>query len=328
MSRLRIVYFRALTVVCVLFLFSTQAQAGKIRLGILAYGTVNWELDSVLHHGLASEQGVELEIVRLANKNASAIALQGGAVDAIVTDWIWVSRQRHAGADFSFVPHSVAVGELMVRPDSGIHSLRDLPGKKLGIAGGPVDKSWLMLRAYARQNADIDLLDVVEPSFAAPPLLNKIMLKGDIPAALNFWHYTARLRAAGMKQLLSVKEMLSGLGIESQPPIIGWVFSEQWASANHDTLIGFLGALRQAKKMLATSDTEWQRLRPLMKANDDKTFESLREAYRAGIPTSFSESDIAAARQLFSTLSKYGGGDLVGEHDTIAEGTFWPGFRY
>lgn len=328
MSRPGITHCLTFVVTCSLLLFFTHAKADKIRLGILAYGTVNWELDTVRHHKLASAQGVELEIVRLANKNASAIALQGGAVDAIVTDWIWVSRQRHAGADFSFVPHSVAVGGLMVRPDAAITSLRDLSGKKLGIAGGPVDKSWLMLQAYARQNASMNLLDVVEPSFAAPPLLNKIMLKGDIPAALNFWHYTARLHAAGMHQLISVKEMLKGLGIENQPPIIGWVFSERWANTNRQTLVGFLKAMRQAKQLLTSSDAEWQRLRPLMKAEDDRTFEALREAYRAGIPTSFTDSDIVAAGQLFTTLSKYGGADLVGDHDSIAKGTFWPGFRY
>ena len=64
----------------------------------------------------------------------------------------------------------------MVRPDAAIHNLGDLRDKKLGIAGGPVDKSWLMLRAYANQTLQLDLLEAVEPVYAAPPLLNKIML--------------------------------------------------------------------------------------------------------------------------------------------------------
>ena len=38
------------------------------------------------------------------------VALQGGAVDLIVTDWFWVSRQRNEGRLFSFVPHSMAAG--------------------------------------------------------------------------------------------------------------------------------------------------------------------------------------------------------------------------
>jgi len=304
------------------------ADTTPVRVGVLAFGTVNWELDTVLHHGLDRSQGVELEIVKLSGKNATAIALQGGAVDAIVTDWIWVSRQRSAGADYTFVPHSVAVGGLMVRPDAGIKSLDDLRGRKLGIAGGPVDKSWLMLRAFAKQQTGTDLQEVVQPTFAAPPLLNKIMLSGEIPATLNFWHYSARLKAAGMTELVSVDELLPALGVQRQPPVIGWVFSEKWAADNMDAVKGFLRSLRAAKEILATSDAEWDRLRPLMKVDDDATFSLMRNYYRAGIPASFNEQDIEAAGQLFSTLAKYGGRDLVGDDASIAPGTFWLEFKY
>jgi len=307
---------------------SAQVATKKIRVGVLAYGTVIWELDTVAHHGLDQAEGVELVITKLAGKNASAIALQGGAVDVIVTDWIWVSRQRSSGADFTFVPHSVAVGGLMVRPDAGIKSLDDLRGRKIGIAGGPVDKSWLMLRAFAKKKIGVDLNDIVEPTFAAPPLLNRIMLKGDIPAVLNFWHYTARLKAAGMMELVSVNEMLPALGVEGRPPLIGWVFSDKWAASNTDTAKGFLRSLLAAKKILASSDSEWERIRPLTKASSEETFVALRDSYRAGIPESFGDGDIVAAEQLFSTLAKYGGRNLVGDSASLAPGTFWSGFRY
>ena len=216
----------------------------------------------------------------------------------------------------------------MVRPDAGINSLDDLRGRKIGIAGGPVDKSWLMLRAFAKKKIGVDLKDVVEPTFAAPPLLNIIMLKGEIPAVLNFWHYTARLKAAGMTELASVNELLPALGVEGQPPLIGWVFSEKWAASNIDTTKGFLRSLRAAKKILASSDSEWERIRPLTKAKSEEIFVALRDSYRAGIPKSFGDGDIVAAEQLFSTLAKYGGRDLVGDSASLAPGTFWSGFRY
>ncbi len=307
---------------------TAQADAAKIRIGVLAFGTVNWELDTVKFHGLDKKHGIELEVTKMSGKNASAIALQGGAVDAIVTDWIWVSRQRSSGADYSFVPHSVAVGGLMVDPDEGIKSLNDMRNRKLGIAGGPVDKSWLMLRAYSQKTIGTDLKEMVEPTFAAPPLLNKIMLRGDIPAALNFWHYTARLKAAGMKELVSVNDMLPALGVRRKPPLIGWVFSEKWAASKPDTIKGFLQSLREAKNILASSDNEWNRLRPLTKAGSDEILIALRDSYRSGIPDSFNEEDVTAARQLYATLAKFGGRDLVGDSATLAPGTFWPGFRY
>ena len=307
---------------------AAAAAPAKIRAGALTFGTVQWVLDVVKHHGLDRKEGVELEVVGMGGKGASAVALQGGAVDVIVTDWIWVSRRRADGADYTFVPHSLSVGGLFVRPDSGIETVADLRGKKIGVAGGPVDKSWLMLRAYAKKTIGADLKDIAEPAFAAPPLLNKIMLEGDIPAALNFWHYGARLEAAGMKRLIGVMDMLPVLGVERRPPLIGWVFSEGWAANNDATIRGFLRSLAAAQDILASSDAEWERIRPLTKAKDDATFRALRDTYRAGIPASFGADDIAAAKSLFKTLAEFGGPDLVGDSVALAPGTFWAGFRF
>lgn len=167
-----------------------------VRVGALRFGTVNWELDVIDTHGLAAARGVVIEVVALASNSATQVALQGGAADVIVSDWIWVSRQRAAGHDYTFVPYSLAVGSLMVRPDAELQNLSDLEGKRLGVAGGPLDKSWLLLRAYTRHALGVDLAKLVEPNFAAPPLLNQLLLSGRLPAALTFWHYAAQLEAA------------------------------------------------------------------------------------------------------------------------------------
>lgn len=300
-----------------------SAQGDVVRVGVLAFGTVNWELDVVRHHGLDRGRGVTLEVVKLGSKIATAVALQAGEVNAIVTDWLWVSRQRAAGADYAFVPYSVAVGSVMVRPGAGVASLADLKGKRIGIAGGPVDKSWLFLRAYVRKRHGFDPAQAAEPVFAAPPLLNQIMLRGEVDVALNFWHYAARLGAAGMVELVKVADLLPGLGVEGPLPLIGWVFSEGWAGRNEKPLRGFLGASADAKKILARSDAEWERLRPLTKAKDDATLIALRDAYRAGMPGPLDRRAVKAAEAAFATLAEIGGAALVGKARALSPGTFW-----
>ena len=297
-----------------------------VRVGVLQFGTVNWELDVVQTHGLATREGVDLEVIPLASKSATNVAVQGGAVDIIVSDWIWVSRQRAAQRKYTFVPYSLAVGALMARPDAGVDSLADLKGKRLGVAGGPVDKSWLLLRAYTRRELGIDLLELVEPNFAAPPLLNELMLRGELPAVLNFWHYGARLKAAGMQALVDVEEVLPALGIDRPIPLLGWVFHEEWAASNRDGLMGFLRASYEAKRILMHSDAEWERIRPLLKVSDDVTLHALRYAYRAGIPNRFGAAEIEAAGQVFAILAEEGGEELVGAEPSLSPGTFWNGF--
>ncbi|EIJ34885.1 ABC transporter substrate-binding protein [Thiothrix nivea] len=299
----------------------------KVRVGVLEFGTVNWEMDTLKYHKLDEQNGIELDIMPLASADASTVALQGGAVDIIVSDWVWVARQRAAGQDYTLFPYSNAVGAVMVKPDSGIKTLADLKGKKLGVAGGPSDKSWLLLRAYAKQTAGLDLQAEAEPQFAAPPLLNELMQRGDLDAVLNFWHYAARLQAAGMQPFITVPDVVKGLGIDSELPLVGWVFSEKWANGHPDIVKGFLSADYAAKQILKESDTEWERLRPRMKAESDTIFTQLRDGFRAGIPICFGDREKQAAANTFKILAETGGETLLGTaKPPLDNQVFWSGF--
>jgi len=165
---------------------------------------VNWELDVIKHNELDTKNGFNLEVQGLAGNPATRVAFQGGEVDIVVADWIWVARQRADGKDYVFIPYSTAVGGLMVKKDSGLNSLEDLKGKKIGIAGGPVDKSWLLIQALATQQFGLDLVSETEQVFGAPPLIFKSALSGDVDGAINFWHFGAKMQAAGMTPLVSV----------------------------------------------------------------------------------------------------------------------------
>ena len=146
------------------------ASAEELTIGTLATGTVRWELDTIQHYGLDKAEGFDLKITELAGNPATQVALAGGEVDAIVSDWLWVAQHRAEGQNYVFIPFSTAVGALLVPADSPAQSLADLKGKKIGIAGGPVDKSWLILRAYARQETGEDLAAVTEQVCGAPPV--------------------------------------------------------------------------------------------------------------------------------------------------------------
>ena len=171
------------------------AHAAKVKIGVLKFGTVSWLLDTIQSNGLDKAEGVELDIVPLASSQATTVGLQGGSLDVIATDWLWVSRERAEGGDFTFSPFTTALGAIMVPPDSPIKTLGDLKGKKLGVAGGPLDKSWLLLVAYALRTANIDLRTETTQEFGAPPLLAERAKQGEIDAVLNFWPFAARLEA-------------------------------------------------------------------------------------------------------------------------------------
>ena len=79
----------------------------------------------------------------------------------------------------------------------------------------------------------------------------------------------------------------------------------------------------QAKEILGTSETEWQRLAPRIRAGDDLALAIYRRRYAEGIvqrPLSEEEAD---ARALYVILAAIGGAELVGPARELAAGTFY-----
>ncbi|MDQ7251422.1 ABC transporter substrate-binding protein [Dongia sedimenti] len=316
-------------VIAVLSLISLsvgQAQAGpEVRVGTLQFGTVNWEL-GVIGDGIDRKHGFTLKPVVLADKDATSVALLSGDVDAIVTDWIWVAKQRSLGRDFTFVPFSRSVGALMVDPAKGYKSLADLKGKRLGVAGGASDKSWVLLRAYAMKTESMDIVEAVDAQFGAPPMLNELVLRDKLDGVLNFWNFNARLKEKGLVPLITIGEILPALGIKTAPPLLGWVFSEKWAKDHPDLANGLIDASYEAKHAMKTDDALWQRLRPKMDAESDSLFEILKAGYREGIPEGYSEADVTAASEAFALMRDIDKA-AVGGLDALPAGTFWPSYR-
>ena len=62
-----LLYLFVLTYMCI-----NQLIAADIRLAVLKYGTVNWELNVIKEHNLDTKYGINLDITYLTNKNANA----------------------------------------------------------------------------------------------------------------------------------------------------------------------------------------------------------------------------------------------------------------
>ncbi|HTO32366.1 MAG TPA: ABC transporter substrate-binding protein [Pararhizobium sp.] len=299
-----------------------NASVPKIKVGVLKFGTVNWELDTIKHNGLDVANGVEVEIVYFAGEDASNVAMLAGEVDVIVSDWLWVSRQRSEGGDLTLVPYSTAVGAIMVKQDSAIKAVPDLVGKKIGVTGGPLDKSWLLIQGLARRDNGIDLAAESEVVFGAPALLSEKALSGELDAVLNFWHFCARLEANGFRRLVGAEDAAKALGASGPVSALGYVFHDKWASENTEAAMNFVRASAQAKKRLGESDAEWQRLAPIARA-EGRELEVLRDRYREGIPKRPVAEEESDAAKLYEVLAELGGDKLVGEARKMAPGTFW-----
>ena len=178
----------------------------------------------------------------------------------------------------------------------------------------------MLLQAYARKTANLDLKDKADVQFGAPPLLNELVQRGKLDAVVNFWNFNARLKGAGFVPVVSIRDILPALGLDADPPLLGWVFSDEWAAKNPQLAKGLIDASYEAKALLKTDEAVWDRLRPIMDAEDDAIFQALKEGYRDGIPEGYEHKDVLAAESAFEVMrdgrSRVGRqpGALAGRH--------------
>lgn len=304
---------------CMINLFAQN----KLKVGVLAYGTVNWELDVLKHNNLDKKYGFELEIIQLASKNAQLVALQAKEVDIIVNDWIWVNTQRANNKNFTFYPYSKASGTLVVNEKSNIKSLLDLKGKDLGIGGGVYDKTWLLLRAYTKNKYGFDLKDMVNPIYATAPIVYKKMEDKSLEASINYWHFNSKLESKNVKPLFEIKDVYKEFGINEDVSFVGWSFDLDFANKNKELINAFLEASFESKKVLNENDNEWNRIRVLMEVENDDEFEALKKGYKDGIIKSFDEKNITQLNKIFEILKEEGKEELVGKSTFLDEKTFW-----
>lgn len=305
---------------------SPRARAAEqVRLGVLQFGTVQWIAEVIRTHKLDAAHGFELLATKLANTDAGRVSLMAQADDVVVSDWMFAAAQRAAGTELCFFPFSAALGGIMVRADSSIANFGDLRGKKLGVAGGPVDKSWLLVRAAAQKTAGIDLASDTQVVYGAPPLLSAKLRQGELDAVLTFWNFAAQLEAAGCREIIAVEDCARDLGLPPHLSLVGFVFRQDWADAHRAAIDGFLHAVADADAILSQTPAVWDAIRPVMNAPNDALFTTLKRRFLAGIPTLSPAQEEAGARQLFTIMRQAGGSQATAGLDTLPSGTFWPG---
>jgi NitT/TauT family transport system substrate-binding protein len=315
--RLRVVLVAAMALAA-----APALAADRIRVATQKTGTLAWELEILHAHGLDQEAGLAVEATALASTEAGKIALNGGSVDLIVSDWLWVARERALGDNLVFYPYSSALGAVMVPANSPIREISDLKGKKIGVVGGPLDKSWLLLRAAA-QRSGVDLRTQAQIAYGAPPLLSEKALQGETDATLTFWNFCAELEAKGMRRAIPIADIVKRFGASGSVAMVGYVFGGGWARGKAALLDRFFAATRKAKQILADTPAEWRQLAPRLGASDADALEIYRKRYAEGIPRRPIADEAADAQALYRVLAAVGGADLVGPAPDLDPGTFY-----
>lgn len=212
----------------------------------------------------------------------------------------------------------------MVPATSRIRDLDDLRGAKIAVAGGPLDKSWLLLQALAR-GSNLDLKSEASIVYGAPTLLYQKTVNGEVDANLNFWTFCVALEAGGFRRLIGMDEVERRLGAKGPMAMVGYVFDESLAHERPAALGRFFEIAREAKNDLAHSDADWAKIARQIGVEKPAELALYRKSYVDGIPRRSIEAETADASALYRILAQIGGPELVGPAPELDPATFYHG---
>ena len=311
-----------LALVASLTLALSAEAADRLRVALQKTGTAAWEIEVIKAHGLDKAANLDIETTELASTEAGKIALVGGAADMVVGDWLWAARERALGDKLLFTPYSTALGAVMAPKDSPVHTVADLAGRSIGVAGGPLDKSWLLLRA-ATLSAGHDLTRDARPSYGAPPLIAEKLVQGETETALEFWNFAADLEGRGFRRAIEMADVEKALGATGPVAMTGYVFNEAFAASHKDALKRFFAATTEARKILGEDPSAWAPIKARLRLNDDAALAVYRQRYLDGVPKRTVAEEAADARILYRRLAEIGGEELVGKAKELDTGLFY-----
>jgi NitT/TauT family transport system substrate-binding protein len=291
------------------------ASRPALRIALEAGGTLSWELRVMQELGLDRGDGLEVRPVRYATKAAAETALRGGEAEVKVDDWLFVTRARAQGIPVQAVDaFSRAVGGVVVPAGSPVRSIADLRGRRLGVTS-PADKSYLVLRAVAAAQLDFDPQTASQIFTAAPPLLSRLLRRGDVDAIVQYWQFIPPLVATGrFRELVSTQALLRRIVPGADVPFLVVAATDEAVRTRTDALRAFLRALRQAKQALASRPDLWGDLsrEGVLGLADPGVIPALAARYRAGLPGPWTRAAIAGLDAVTARLAAVAGADVLG----------------
>jgi NitT/TauT family transport system substrate-binding protein len=280
-------FFLALTLVLSGLLIDPDAKAADtapipIRFAVILSAGQGEVPYAVQQYKLDQKYGLDLQIVDYAAPGQQYTMLRGGAADVTAGNFVDLLRQRKASINIqafhSFKRYSNVV---TTKPDSPIKTLADLRGKKLG-EFGTTFLDWLILRAAALKADKIDLEKDTSPVPGAPPLLNQLLAKDSIDAALQFAPLTlAPVLQHQQRIVTDIPTVMKAAGFDADSFYLQWDVTEDWVKAHPGMIDKVYAMIDEAYQKLQADDAIWTMLAQKINITDPALVAAYRDNARA-----------------------------------------------
>jgi NitT/TauT family transport system substrate-binding protein len=196
------------------------------------------------------DEGLDItaENLRICKSGSDCVAkLTAGEVEIAYSSWtpFLLAIDRNA-ADVHFVADATRLAPhnspIMVRPDSGIHNIRDLAGKRIAITAKGTASHLLVASALTVNGVNPDSIQWIEAEF---PLIASRIMVGDADAGYLAEPYTQMATRAGATPIFDTYD-----GPTGDLPLSGYGATGSFVHDKPKTVVAFQRALRRATEEL------------------------------------------------------------------------------
>ena len=265
-----------------------------------------------------SQADLAIEPIELASTEAGKIALKGGSADLMLSDWLWVARERSLGDNLVFYPSSSTLGAVMVPAQSADPGAS--PISRARSSRSPAARSTRAGCCCRRWRAAPASISGSRRTivYGAPPLLSQKALQGEIDATLTFWNFCADLESKGHKRAIAMDDVMKGLGAKGPVAIVGYTFDGGWARATDRRSIASSTRRARPRRFCASRRPNGSGLRRASASTEPSALAIYRQRYGEGIVRRPIAEEEADARALYRVLAEIGGAELVGPARELA----------
>jgi len=216
-----------------------------LRIAAVSGSVMPQDFRAGIAHGIFAKHGLKLEITELATGTNNITAAVNGSADIAYADVFAGLSSIKNGFDIGFVvPHNgISPSQfILVRPDSGIASIKNLDGKTIALGAPPQFKAITsaLIKAEGGDPSTIKFTIVPDQTTFGALLQTKQVDAISTSSAVNAFKWIAQFK---FKPVGATD--ISKLDLADESPIAGWWATRDWYQKHEDTARRFRDAIRE-----------------------------------------------------------------------------------
>ena len=263
--------------------------------------------------GIGAKYGLDVQTIPISNTGQQWNSMRAGEADISSGSVLDLLRQRQAGLQAKAIRNWATFSNpVIAAADKPYTKLSDLRGARVGT---PTDTllDWMILRAAGAKSEGFDLGKDSQVQNAAPGLINGLLDKGDLDAALQFSDFTlAPVSQGKYKEVTSVPKAMADAGFDPNSFYLTYNLLDSWRTKYPDATPRLVAALEDVVQILMTDDSVWPDLAKRSGIEDPSLLPRYVQMQRESFKVVYSPDKLAPTQAVLDALNETVGASQVG----------------